>query len=525
MRKKNKIQNVLPESKNSKETQEKNEGKIRQEIKTEPLKIDKKETEEKKEKIDNKVVKKDKKSSSKHKNNDKHYKNKNRKKSSNSGKSSSSSSRKKPYPLNHQHNFHLMGKKPVMNPLMKVPQQQFYPPYDYPVPSEQNFSYYYQQSYYPHNAINPMFHTKYSMNPAFFPWMNSEMKDNMMNPVHGEYMKNYYFDNKVGYDNMRDYDEMNIHPPIKISNINFIKNNKKDDYSRKKRRRKSDSESSSSSSDSSSEGKRKKSSYSNKDKKYEKKYEIKRKSDRKNKSPEKKEEKDLKKDKTSKFKLAPNEVKKDIKGHSKRTEFFQDEKEMFRNVNDYNNIKHSSKFQEKSDSGENTDDLMKNSPILNKFPEEKKKQQVKKERKTKFSDENPFLKKGEDVEQNLRISITNEQLNTNENVFNIENSNIMNHSIDVNHSLVKEDEGKIINYNEKKQISIVKKSGSLSIQKIGKGESNNQGKTNEEEKEEGEIEERVSKNFKIVQSSGKKKILLTNKRKVNEIKVIKKENN
>jgi hypothetical protein len=219
-------------------------------------------------------------------------------------------------------------------------------------------------------------------------------------------------------------------------------------------------------------------------------------------------------------------VKKDlIKGQSKRTEFFQEDKVMSRNVNDYNSIKHTSKFHEKSDSGENTDDLMKNSPILNKFPEEKKKQPVKKERKTKFSDENPLLKKGEEAEQILRISITNDQLNTNENGFNLENSNMINNSIEMNHSLAKDDEGKNNNLNEKKHISIIKKSGSLSIQKIGKGESNNQGKTHEEEKEEGEIEERVSKNFKIVQSSGKKKILLTNKRKVNEIKVIKKENN
>ena len=70
----------------------------------------------------------------------------------------------------------------------------------------------------------------------------------------------------------------------------------------------------------------------------------------------------------------------------------------------------------------------------------------------------------------------------------------------------------------------MKKTVPLNVKKKAKISDSNRNEITVEEKEEGEIEERANKNFKIIQSSGKKQIFLTNKRKINEIKVVKKEN-
>ena len=244
------------------------------------------------------------------------------------------------------------------------------------------------------------------MNPAYLTWMNPEMKGNLMYPQHSELMKNYYFDNKLGFDSMRDYDEMGqIHPPINISNINFIKNNqKKDNYSRKKRRRKSSSDSSSSSSDSSSTS-RKKDSTNKAKKKTENRNENKKEDKYKRRNSVNKESSNKGNIKNYDEKIREKETTSSrLKTNNLNIKEYSNEEGKYNNKNvkpnpETNNFnletvpnqnKIIGKFVDNVESGENTDDLLKNSPILSsKVPE---KSLAKKERKTKFSSENPNSK-------------------------------------------------------------------------------------------------------------------------------------
>ena len=539
------------------EVKKKNE-KVDNEVKTEEVKVET--IEENKAKTEVTINQKGKRSHSKVSNEKSSNKHKLKRKSHSRRSSSSSSSKKESHRVNqNSKNPFINSKKSLINPLLKVPQQQYFP-FEYPIQPEQNLSYYFQQSCYPHNPINPIYQQKYpmNMNPAYLTWMNPEMKGNLMYPQHSELMKNYYFDNKLGFDSMRDYNEMGqIHPPINISNINFIKNNqKKDNYSRKKRRRKSSSDSSSSSSDSSSTS-RKKDSTNKAKKKTENRNENKKEDKYKRRNSVNKESSNKGNIKNYDEKIREKETTSSrLKTNNLNIKEYSNEEGKYNNKNvkpnpETNNFnletvpnqnKIIGKFVDNVESGENTDDLLKNSPILSsKVPE---KSLAKKERKTKFSSENPNSKQQcFEIDHKITTTISNNACsviteNTNNPIEKvsspiqaelgnkIESINYLNMSIEPKNLLVKDEETKQNNNltTEKKQISLMKKTVPLNVQKKAKISDSNRNEITVEEKEEGEIEERANKNFKIIQSSGKKQIFLTNKRKINEIKVVKKEN-
>jgi len=129
-----------------------------------------------------------------------------------------------------------------------------------------------------------------------------------------------------------------------------------------------------------------------------------------------------------------------------------------------------------------------------------RKKLFRKERKTKFSEENhPVIRRDLTIENKIVTTIGNTKN-------------------DDDHEKTP----------EKKQISFTKRVGTpLNIKKkeYKKDEENTNININvqPEDKEEGELEDKGIKNFKIVQAEGKKTILLTGKRKVTELKVVKKD--
>jgi hypothetical protein len=323
--------------------------------------------------------------------------------------------------------------------------------------------------------------------------------------MNADYMKNYY-DPKLAFGEIREHDEAGqMRPPINISNINFIKNHPKpDDYSKKKRRRKSESSSSSSSSDSSSDSGRKKPTYKKQERK-----------DERRKSPAKKEQKPVIKEKN--LKISDNQDKKNDNRDNQITSDIRKDLNLIPKAQKIEEIKKDINDDLQNDSGNNTDDLLKNSPIIPKSSQIKK--QARRERKTKFSSEIPILKKNSENEPTPgKVQDLNR---------NLDNTSSANYDINMINSQPEEvmkpqqaPEKKVLNLTKKTPVKIQAKP---STQEHDSKNIKNESKA--EDKEEGEIEERVSKNFKIVQSEGRKKILLTNKRQVTEIKVVKRDNN